>query len=111
MNANHTFDEFAEKIVTITVGDLIQKLQIRSLTATQVLQAYIAKALIVHENFNCITEFVPFALVIFVIVLQNGLVINLRNPCRKEHKNWIIFLMCKDHCTAYLFVSRMIMTL
>lgn len=35
----------------------------RSLNATQVLKAYIAKAIMVQDNLNCITEFVPFALV------------------------------------------------
>ncbi|KAG4075424.1 hypothetical protein HA402_015077 [Bradysia odoriphaga] len=34
----------------------------RSLNATQVLQAYIARAIVVQDKFNCITEFVPFAL-------------------------------------------------
>lgn len=62
---NYILDESATEILKIPVNDLIQKLQQRSLNATQVLQAYIAKAMIVQDNFNCITEFVPFALVCF----------------------------------------------
>lgn len=45
------------------VMELIRKLQLRFLNATQVLQAYMAQAIIVQDRLNCITEFVPFALV------------------------------------------------
>lgn len=65
MKASFIFDESAEAIVNIPVNELIKNLQLRILSSTQVLRAYIAKALIVHDNFNCITEFVPFSLVSF----------------------------------------------
>lgn len=67
---NYILDESASEILKIPVKELIQKLQLRSLNATQVLQAYISKAIIVHDNLNCITEFVPFALVGFEIDQQ-----------------------------------------
>lgn len=60
---NYVLDDAANEILKIPVQALIQKLQLRSLNATQVLRAYMAKAMIVQDESNCITEFVPFALV------------------------------------------------
>ena len=62
---NYIFDESANEITQLPANDLIQKLQTRSLNATQVLKAYIAKVIMVQDKFNCITEFVPFAMVSF----------------------------------------------
>ncbi|XP_037049051.1 fatty-acid amide hydrolase 1-like [Bradysia coprophila] len=59
---SYTLDEAANEILKLPAKDLIEKLQLRSLNATQVLQAYMAKAITVQDKFNCITEFVPFAL-------------------------------------------------
>lgn len=59
----YILDEAAIEILKLPAKDLIEKLQIRTLNATQVLQAYVAKAITVQDKLNCITEFVPFALV------------------------------------------------
>lgn len=64
---NYILDESAKEILTISAMDLIEKLQKRSLNATQVLHAYMARAIAVQDQLNCITEFVPFALVCFEI--------------------------------------------
>lgn len=77
MKENFIFDDSAEAIVNIPVNELILSLQLRTLSSTQVLRAYIAKALIVHDNFNCITEFVPFASVSFFYLLYEILSLSI----------------------------------
>ncbi|KAJ6645715.1 Fatty acid amide hydrolase 1 [Pseudolycoriella hygida] len=59
---NFTIDGAAEEILKLPTNELIRKLQTRSLSATQVLRAYMAKAMNLQDEFNCITEFVPFAM-------------------------------------------------
>ncbi|CAG7721066.1 unnamed protein product [Allacma fusca] len=46
-------------IVAIPFEELVEKLQKRELKASNVLEAYIAKALVVNQDYNCITQFVP----------------------------------------------------
>lgn len=58
----HKLDENAQQLVKLPVQELLSKLQSGQLTATQVLNAYTAKALEVTERCNCVTEFNPKAL-------------------------------------------------
>ncbi|ODM88582.1 Fatty acid amide hydrolase 1 [Orchesella cincta] len=51
----------AKKIVELPSKELVEQLQSRKLTATQVLTAYTAKALELTERVNCVTEFIPQA--------------------------------------------------
>lgn len=60
---NYTLDESANEILKLSVNDLMQKLQSRHLNATEALRAYMGKAMTVQDKYNCITEFVPFAMV------------------------------------------------
>ena len=53
-------------ITALNLTTLLEKLQSRELKAKQVLAAYVAKALDVNEDFNCITEFVPQCFVSFL---------------------------------------------
>ncbi|ODM90211.1 Fatty acid amide hydrolase 1 [Orchesella cincta] len=57
----NVLDNAAKQIVELDTVDLIQQLQSRKLTATQVLRAYIAKALELTGRVNCVTEFIPQA--------------------------------------------------
>ena len=53
----------SQSIIQTSPEELVDKLQLKVLSATQVLEAFIAKALEVTEKCNCVTEFVPQALV------------------------------------------------
>ncbi|ODM90210.1 Vitamin D3 hydroxylase-associated protein [Orchesella cincta] len=57
----NVLDDAARQIVELDTVELIQQLQSRKLTATQVLKAYIAKALELTGRVNCVTEFIPQA--------------------------------------------------
>lgn len=48
-------------ITSLTLEELVDKLQKRHLTAAQVLKAYLSKAVRVTDEFNCITEFISWA--------------------------------------------------
>ncbi len=48
-------------ITGLSLDILVEKLQKRELTASQVLKAYMSKAVRVTDEFNCITEFIPWA--------------------------------------------------
>ena len=50
-------------IVNLPFGKLVEKLQNRELKAREVLEAFIAKAVQVTTEFNCVTEFIPQSLV------------------------------------------------
>ena len=50
-------------IVNLPFEKLVQKLQNRELKAREVLEAFIAKAVQVTTEFNCVTEFIPQSLV------------------------------------------------
>jgi hypothetical protein len=64
----HPLTPELQTITELSLESLIAKLQSRELLATKVLSAYTAKALEVNENFNCITEFVPQAVVSLIYV-------------------------------------------
>lgn len=63
LKRENILDEKAIGIVKLSVEELLARLQTRQLSAEQVLRAYIAKALQLTEKFNCVTEFIPKALV------------------------------------------------
>ncbi|CAG7727883.1 unnamed protein product, partial [Allacma fusca] len=56
------FNSNSAAIVNLSFDDLVERLQRRDLTATEVLEAFISKALSVTNEFNCITEFIPTAI-------------------------------------------------
>ncbi|CAG7817001.1 unnamed protein product [Allacma fusca] len=56
------FNSNRAAIVNLSFDDLVERLQRRNLTSTEVLEAFISKALSVTNEFNCITEFIPNAI-------------------------------------------------
>ncbi|CAL8110668.1 unnamed protein product [Orchesella dallaii] len=58
---SHPLSSESVAITELSLNVLLEKLQSRELRASQVLYAYIAKAIRVTEEFNCITEFIPWA--------------------------------------------------
>jgi hypothetical protein len=46
-------------IVNLSFEELQQKLQTREITAKKALEAFVAKSIVVTNEFNCITEFIP----------------------------------------------------
>lgn len=52
-----------EYITTLPFHHLVESLQNRSLTASQVMAAYIKKSVNVTSEFNCVSEFIPNAMV------------------------------------------------
>lgn len=58
---HYVLTEENEEIVAFSFSELRQKLQNRDLTCEQVLKAFIAKSIVVQDEFNCITEFVQNA--------------------------------------------------
>ncbi|CAL8085987.1 unnamed protein product [Orchesella dallaii] len=61
LRLENILDDTAQKIVELPEVNLLEQLQSRKLTATQVLKAYTAKALELTERVNCVTEFIPQA--------------------------------------------------
>ncbi|ODM90213.1 Fatty-acid amide hydrolase 1 [Orchesella cincta] len=61
LKTENVLDEVALKIVKLPVLELLEQLQSRKLTATQVLKAYTAKALELTQRVNCVTQFIPQA--------------------------------------------------
>lgn len=58
---SHPFLPELMAITELSLEALLEKLQIREVSATQVLRAYVSKALRVTDDYNCITEFIPWA--------------------------------------------------
>ncbi|CAG7721717.1 unnamed protein product, partial [Allacma fusca] len=52
------FDKGSAAIVALPFDVLVDKLQKRELKAKQVLEAYIAKTLLVTQEFNCVAQFI-----------------------------------------------------
>ena len=63
LRRRNKFGPQEEEIISISFERLVEKLQKRELKATQVLEAYLAKALEITDEFSCVTEFVPHCFV------------------------------------------------
>jgi len=63
LKAECILNEKAINIVQLPVEQLLARLKSCEFSASEVLKAFIAKALEVTEKFNCVTEFIPQAFV------------------------------------------------
>ncbi|CAG7819493.1 unnamed protein product [Allacma fusca] len=61
LQCDYSFGPDRAAIVSLTFDQLVQKLQSRELKARQVLEAYVAKAVVATREFNCVTEFIEQA--------------------------------------------------
>ena len=55
----YTYGSQEAAIVKLPLDKLVKKLQSRELAAKRVLEAYVARAVVINGEHHCITEFIP----------------------------------------------------